>query len=91
MREAVTVTTGTQTAYGTRCNPPVCVRVIGHAGDCRPSWHAVSTNRCGVPLPIVNEPCARRAGHTTQGRGGCHRSRYALDNDRDAYWRAAHS
>lgn len=30
---------------------------------------------CGAPLPIAGEPCARRAGHTTD-----HRSRYAMNN-----------
>jgi hypothetical protein len=36
---------------------------------------------CGAWMPNAKEPCARRAGHLTG-----HRSRYALDNNRDARW-----
>lgn len=31
--------------------------------------------RCGAPMKLAKEPCARMAGHS-----GEHRTRYALDN-----------
>jgi hypothetical protein len=35
--------------------------------------------RCGVPLRIIGEPCARMAGHAPDG----HRSRASMDNDNE--------
>lgn len=36
---------------------------------------------CGAWMPKAKEPCARNKGHAP-----CHRTRYALDNNRDSYW-----
>ncbi len=63
-----------------RCSPPDCVRWFGHEGACRPTWHEVQV--CGAWLPLVQTTCARSAGHAS-GRGGGHRSRWAMDYDRD--------
>jgi hypothetical protein len=58
-----------------RCNPPACVRPIGHDGACRPTWHARRV--CGVWLPRARAACARTAGHAG-GLGGGHRSSWAM-------------
>ncbi len=63
------------------CWPPNCVRVEGHTGDCR---RAANIPLCGAWMVHNQEPCARYAGHSWD-----HRSRYALDNNRDAKIRAA--
>ncbi len=63
-----------------RCDPPDCQRPEGHAGDCRPTYKVI--DECGQWMPNAQEPCARGKGHAWG-----HRSRYALDNDRQVYWR----
>lgn len=62
-----------------RCDPPHCIRLLGHPGKCGRSIRA--NPQCGKLMRNLQEPCARRLGHA-----GGHKSRYALDNDRDAQW-----
>lgn len=40
---------------------------------------------CGAWMPKAHERCARRPGHSSRS-GPSHRTRYALDNNRDARW-----
>lgn len=56
-----------------RCDPPHCVRVLGHDGECRPTWFGFE--RCGfvVRLGVV---CARSVGHAAE-----HKTRRQLDTD----------
>lgn len=63
------------------CDPPRCVRYIGHPSECRPTYYDVAI--CGAPMPLARATCVRRAGHA---QSSSHRSRYALDNNRDAKW-----
>jgi hypothetical protein len=57
-----------------RCDPPRCVRPIGHCGECRPTWHRREV--CGVQTSRMRAPCARRPGH-----GWDHRSASLLARD----------
>lgn len=59
------------------CGLDGCARVIAHVGACRPTWHAGPV--CGAPMPLAGTECARGAGHPA----GAHRSRWAMDYDRD--------
>jgi hypothetical protein len=47
-----------------RCDPPRCVRLIGHDGECRPTFHR--RELCGKWLPKAGATCARTAGHGWQ-------------------------
>ena len=44
-----------------RCDPPRCVRPIGHLGDCAEHWHW-KVPRCGQVMRS-GARCARRYGH----------------------------
>jgi len=64
-----------------RCNPPVCVRPIGHEDECRPTWFRRPL--CGAWLPQARATCTRRAGHAGHADGGGgHRSRWSMELQR---------
>lgn len=67
-----------------RCDNPGCVLRLRHKGDCRALWSRKAM-LCGAWMPNAKERCARYAGHA-EGLGGGHRTRFALDCNRDSDW-----
>lgn len=67
-----------------RCDPPACVRVLGHDGDHWQTWWGRPL--CGAPMPLAGTVCARHVGHKDS-----HKSRRAMDSDaaRQMRWKAA--
>lgn len=49
----------TEPFYAEICDPPYCVRPIGHDGECRSTW----TRRTICGAPLRDGPCFRTKGH----------------------------
>ncbi len=58
------------------CDPPTCVRRVGHEGAHRPTLFAYSP--CRAWMPKAQQECARRAGHVAD-----HRTRGYLEDLRE--------